>query len=80
MAMAVGATTGSQERDSKIESGTRRGRGIMEELTLEKIHCYILVGRANNRLNIEETLTAEGLQNLLTLNWDAVNPIKETGK
>jgi len=53
---------------------------IMEELTLEKIHCYILVGRANNRLNIEETLTAEGLQNLLTLNWDAVNPIKETGK
>jgi hypothetical protein len=52
----------------------------MEELTLEKIHCYILVGRANNRLNIEETLTAEGLQNLLTLNWDAVNPIKETGK
>jgi len=53
---------------------------IMEELTLEKIHCYILVGRANNRLNIEETLTAEALQNLLTLNWDAVNPIKETGK
>jgi len=52
----------------------------MEELTLEKIHCYILVGRANNRLNIEETLTAEGLQNLLTLNWDAVNPIEETGK
>jgi len=39
-----------------------------------------LVGRVNHRLNIEETLTGEGLQNLLTLNWDAVNPIEETGK
>jgi hypothetical protein len=52
----------------------------MEELTLEKIYTYILVGRVNHRLNIEETLTGEGLQNLLTLNWDAVNPIEETGK
>jgi len=30
--MAVGATTGSQERDSRIESGTRRGREIMEKI------------------------------------------------
>jgi len=30
--MAVGATTGSQERDSRIESGTRRDGEIMENI------------------------------------------------
>jgi hypothetical protein len=47
------------------------------ELTPKNVHGYILVGIANGNLNWDEPLTGEGLQNLLTLNWDAVNPTEE---
>ena len=46
-------------------------------LTPKDIHSYILIGIANGRLNWDEPLTGERLQNLLTLNWDAVNPTDE---
>ena len=47
------------------------------KLTLKNVHGYILTGIANGNLNWDEPLTGEGLQNLLTLNWDAVNPTEE---
>jgi hypothetical protein len=47
------------------------------ELTLKNVHGYILTGIANGNLNWDEPLTGEGLRNLLTLNWDAVNPTEK---
>jgi hypothetical protein len=51
----------------------------MNEPTLEDIHGYILTGIINGKLDWNERLTGEALQNLLTLNWDAVNPTEEGG-
>lgn len=48
------------------------------ELTPKNIHGYILTGIANGNLDWDEPLTGEALQNLLTLNLDAVNPTGET--
>ena len=40
--MAVGATTGSQERDSRIESGTRRDEEIMRADYIQRIDLDIV--------------------------------------
>jgi hypothetical protein len=63
------------------ESGRKTGETNESEgmeLTLKNIHGYILTGIINGKLNWDEPLTGEGLQNLLTLNWDVVNPTGET--
>jgi hypothetical protein len=48
-------------------------------LTLQNIHAYIITGIANGKLNWSETITEEGLQNLLDLNWGLVNPTEGQG-
>lgn len=62
----LGLTTG--------ETNEREGM----KLTPKNIHGYILAGVINGNLEWDELLTGEALQNLLTLNLDAVNPTGET--
>ena len=49
------------------------------KLTLKNIHAYIITGIANGKLDWDKPITKEGLQNLLGLNWDLVNPTERTG-